>query len=162
LIGETRGLPTSMLVIGGLMLGGFLIIATSMVAAVIADDRPAMPDLDLLALPVGVDVLESHATCDASECDGVGLVLDNDLASAEALIEDVADGLRAEGWTDRACGLGDTCLRREGLGVMLAPWSMIDDTLNAPIRASLEEQGIDQQTLVYLLFHRCGDLHPCR
>jgi hypothetical protein len=162
LIDETRTLPASMLVIGVLMLGSFLIVATSMVAAVIADDRPTLPDVELLVLPDGIEVLDSHSTCDASECDGYGLVLDRPGVPTDQVIEEVAENLRGAGWTTRACGLGETCLRKDGLGVMLAPWSMIDDTLNAPIRASLEEQGIDQKNLVYLRYHRCGDLHPCR
>lgn len=162
MIDETRTLPASMLVIGVLMLGSFLIVATSMVAAVIADDRPTLPDVDLLALPAGIEVLDSHSTCDASECDGYGLVLDQPGVAADQVIEQVAESLRGDGWLTRVCGLGETCLRKDGLGVMLAPWSMIDDTLNAPIRASLEEQGIDQENLVYLRYHRCGDLHPCR
>jgi hypothetical protein len=62
LIDETRTLPASMLVIGVLMLGSFLIVATSMVAAVIADDRPTLPDVELLVLPDGIEVLDSHST----------------------------------------------------------------------------------------------------
>lgn len=161
MIGDSRTLPGSMVVIGVLMLASFMIVCTSMVAAVLADDRPSMPDLELLDLPSGVEILDFHATCDASECDGYGLILDDDGASAEELIELVAGSLRESGWATRDCGLGDICLRRDGLGVVLAPWSMVDDTLNTPIRASLEERGIDQETLVYMLYHRCGQLHPC-
>lgn len=150
-----------MLVIAVLLLGCFVMVATSMVAAVVADDRPTMPDLALLTLPAGVEVLDSHATCDASECDGYGLVLDSEAASARAVMEHVAESLRTTGWAARTCGPGEICMRRDGLGVVLAPWSMVDGTLNAPIRASLEAQGIDQETLVYLLYHRCGELHPC-
>lgn len=151
-----------MLVIGVLMLGTFLIVATSMVTAVIADDRLTLPDVSLLALPAGIEVVDSHSTCNASECDGYGLVLDHQGASAEEVIDQVAENLQGDGWVTWACGSAETCLRRDDLGVMLTPWSMIDDTLNAPIRAELEEQGIDQESLVYLLYHRCGALHPCR
>jgi len=150
-----------MLVIGLLMLAGFLAVAVSMIAAVAIDDRPPMPDMEALALPDGVAVIDSHASCDASECDGYGIVVDRSGAAAEDVIYLVESTLRSKGWWGGECPQGEVCLRRGELGVVLVPWVAVDDTVATAIRTELTAEGVDQGALVYVLYHRCGVLHPC-
>jgi hypothetical protein len=155
-----RILPVSMVVIGLILLGGFLIAATSMIAAVVAADGNGMPDLEHLALPSSVEIVDSHATCDASECDGYGVVVIGDGTRPARTIDLVQSRLRSVGWAQRDCG-DDVCMRRDGLAVVMRPWVDVPETEAIALRSALDNSGVDQDRLVYVLYHRCSDLHPC-
>ena len=156
-----RILPVSMLVIGLVLLGGFIIASTSMIAAVIASDANGMPRLEELALPSGVEIVDTHATCDANECDGYGMVVDHEASPPGRVIELIESRLRSVGWGQRDCTPGEVCMRRDDLGIVMMPWSNVPGTEAVAMRAALEERDIDQAGLVYLLYHRCSELHPC-
>jgi len=156
-----RILPVSMVVIGLILLGGFLIASTSMIAAVVAADGNGMPDLEHLPLPPGVEILDTHATCDPNECDGYGIVLSRDDTAPQRVIELVQSRLRGLGWAQRDCGGDDVCMRRDGLSVEMRPWTEVPDTEAVAVRDGLVDRRVDQEPLVYLLYHRCSDLHPC-
>ncbi|HSM02679.1 MAG TPA: hypothetical protein VK960_09630 [Acidimicrobiia bacterium] len=156
-----RIFPVSMVVIGLMLLGGFIVAATSMVAAVVASDGHSMPDLDQLALPAGAEIVDTHATCDANECDGYGMAVSREDTSPAGLIELIESRLRSIGWSVRDCGADEVCMRRDDLAVRLRPWTAVEGTEAAAMRVALAERGVDQSALVYVLFHRCGGLHPC-
>lgn len=155
-----RILPVSMVVIGLILLGGFLVASTSMIAAVVASDGNGMPDLEYLALPPGVEIVDTHATCDATECDGYGIVVGREAATAARVIDLVRSRLRAVGWAVRDCG-DDVCMRRDGLGVVIRRWTEVPETEAVAVRDGLTDRGVVQSSLVYILYHRCSDLHPC-
>jgi len=156
-----RILPVSMVVIGLVLLAGFIITATSMIAAVVATDGDGMPSLEQLALPADVEIVDSHATCDASECDGYGIVVDRPETAPGRVIELIRSRLRGVGWAHRDCGPEEVCMRRDDLGVRMRPWISVAETEAVAMRDALTDRGVDQSALVYLLFHRCGELHPC-
>ena len=156
-----RILPVSMVVIGLLLLGGFLVASTSMIAAVVAADGNGMPDLEHLPLPPGVEIVDTHATCDANECDGYGIVVGRVETRPQRVMELVQSRLRGFGWAQRDCGDGDVCMRRDGLSVEMRPWLEVPDTEAVAVRDGLTDRGVDQASLVYVLYHRCSDLHPC-
>ena len=148
-----------MVVIGLILLGGFIVASTSMIAAVVASDGNGMPDLEYLALPSGVEIVDTHATCDANECDGYGMVVGSEGTAARRVIDLVRSRLRSVGWAQRDCAA--VCMRRDGLGVVLRPWSEVPGDEAVAMRDALDDGGVDQEDLVYVLYHRCSDLHPC-
>jgi len=156
-----RILPVSMLVIGLILLGGFIVASTSMIAAVVASDGNGMPDIDQLPLPSGVDIVDTHAACDANECAGYGMVVGDEGTPPGRIIELIQSRLRSVGWGQRDCAPGEVCMRRDDLGVVMRPWSAVAKTEAVAVRSALEDRGIDQASLVYVLYHRCSDLHPC-
>jgi hypothetical protein len=150
-----------MVVIGLILLGGFIIASTSMIAAVIASDGNGMPDIDQLPLPSGVDIVDTHAACDANECAGYGMVVGREGTPPGRIIELIQSRLRSVGWGQRDCPSGEVCMRRDDLGIVMMPWSNVSETEAVAMRVALEERDIEQAALVYVLYHRCSELHPC-
>lgn len=161
MIEEARRLPASMLAIGVTMLVGFVVIAVAAVLSV-GGSQSESPELSDLALPVGVEVVDTHATCDPSVCDGVGLVVDRDGVEVPEMAQMIADHLRTEGWTENlSCDYGAVCLKHGDLRVEIRPWLDLDEMVAPTMRASLEENGVDQSRLVYVGYYRCGVLRVC-
>jgi len=160
-IREARRVSPSMLALGLALLFGFVAIAIATIVSV-GGSRSDSPELDDLALPVGVDLVDSHATCDATACDGFGLVVDRDGADLALMVETIADRLRMDDWVDRTVCEGPvTCLARGDLRVEIRSWIDLDETVAPTMRASLDEASIDQSRLVYVSYYRCGVLRPC-
>lgn len=161
MIEEARRLPPSMLALGLALLVGFVVIAVAAVASV-GGSKSDSPVLEDLALPADVVLVDSHATCDASACDGFGLVVDRDGLDVIEMAGVIADRLRMDDWVDRpVCQGSVACLKRDDLRVDIRPWLELDESVAPAMRASLTESGIDQSRLVYLSYYRCGVLRSC-
>jgi hypothetical protein len=160
-IEQARRLPTPILVLGLGLIGGFVAVIVATIISV-GTSPPESPDLEDLALPVSVQVVDSHATCDASACDGYGLVVDRDGMAVTEMATNIADRLRIDDWVDDApCDEGAVCLQRDDLRVEIRPWLDVPESVAPAMRASLTESGVDQARLVYVAYYRCGVLRSC-
>jgi len=158
---EEKHLPTAVVVLGFALLGGFIAIVVGTVLSV-AGARPETPSIEDLALPAGVDVVDSHTTCNASACDGIGIVVDRDGMGVTDMVDAIAKRLTMDGWhEDGECDAGAICLDREDLRIVIRPWLDLDEAVAPAMRDSLTEDGIDQTRLVYLGYYRCGVLRSC-
>ncbi|OFW65442.1 MAG: hypothetical protein A2Z12_00150 [Actinobacteria bacterium RBG_16_68_21] len=161
MIAEARKLPPAMLALGAAMLAGFIVIA---IAAIVSVDgsKSESPDIGDLALPSTFEIVDSHSTCDASACDGLGLVIDRDGMEVPEMAQLIVERLQMDGWIDETpCEEAVTCLKRDDLRIEVRPWLDLDEAVAPTMRASLEESGIDQSRLVYLSYYRCGVLRSC-
>jgi hypothetical protein len=158
---DERHLPMAIVVLGLALLCGFVAIVIGTILSV-AVSRPDTPDIEDLALPAGVDIVDSHTTCNASACDGIGVVVDRDGMGVADMVDVIARRLTMDGWRDDAtCDAGARCLERDDLRIVIRPWLDVDETVAPAMRDSLTEDGIDQTRLVYLGYYRCGVLRSC-
>lgn len=158
---DERRLPMAVVVLGLALLGGFLAIVIGTVLSV-TGSRPDTPEIEDLALPAGVDIVDSHTTCNASACDGVGLVVDRDGMGVADMVDTIARRLTLDGWHERSsCDEGARCLERDDLRIVIRPWLDLDEAIAPAMRDSLTEDGVDQTRLVYLGYYRCGVLRSC-
>ena len=161
MIDEAHRFHPSIVVLGLALLGGFVAIVVGTILSV-GSSKSESPELGDLALPVSVDVIDSHATCDASACDGFGLAVDRDGMDVAGMEQAIAERLRLDGWSDEsACPASVICLERDDLRVEILPWSNLDESVAPTMRDSLTESGVDQTRLVYLSYYRCGVLRAC-
>jgi len=156
-----RHLPPAIVVLGLALLGGFVAIVVGTILSV-TGSRPSTPDIEDLALPAGVEIVDSHTTCNASACDGVGLVVDRDGMGVPDMVDAIAKRLTMDGWHEEATCVTDArCLERDDLRIVIRPWLDLDETVAPAMRDSLTEDGVDQTRLVYLGYFRCGVLRSC-
>ncbi|MFH1105101.1 MAG: hypothetical protein V1757_09225 [Actinomycetota bacterium] len=161
MIRAVRRLHPSMLAVGLALFAGFVVIAIGTVISV-GKSGTETPELTDLALPAGVAIVDSHSTCDASACDGLGLVVDRDGLEVGEMRDVIAERLRMDGWTDDSlCEPLVTCLERDDLRVEIEPWVDLEESVAPAMRTSLIESGIDQTDLVYVGYYRCGVLRAC-
>ena len=158
----TRRLPT-MVVVGVVLLLGFLSIALATVVSVASDDTPEPATVAVLELSTDLEVVDAHQTCSAEACDGEGAVLVSAGRSAMTAVAMVEEDLRREGWWEHLCGDDEPCLRRNDLGVEVLPWVAVhDERATAAMRANLESMKVDQESLVYVRVFRCDIVTTCQ
>jgi hypothetical protein len=151
-----------MVVIGAMLLTGFLTIAVVTVTSLTNGGGPPPPQPTDLSLPHGVEVIASHATCRSEACDGHGLVVDWDPLVAGAAIGMLVDHFRAQDWTllDE-CAPGGRCMASDDLRVEMRPWSTVDPAVGTLMRATIEQRDLDTPDFVYIRLYRCGILEDC-
>jgi hypothetical protein len=167
LTGETepadRSTPPSMIVIGSILFGAFLVL-TALTALTVSNGKAALSPADRtdLVLPGGVDLIDDHATCGADACDGQGLVVQWYPITAPVAVDLLADHFERNGWDEgTSCGAEGRCLTKGDLRVLVKPWSAVDPGVGGVMRASFQARGLDQTGFVYLKVTRCGILEEC-
>ena len=162
MIEEARKSHPAMVVVGVVLLVGFLAIAIATVVSVVTDPIPDPARLSSLALPPGIEVIDAHQTCNAEACDGEGAVLRSDGLTAATALAAVKGQLEDTGWWEHQCPNLGPCLRWHDLGAELVPWVTVhEQSAAAAMRANLDGMEIDQSSLVYLRVFRCGVVTMC-
>jgi hypothetical protein len=160
MIDQQSPIRPTMIAIGAVFLSGLMILATATVVAVVSEDGMGPAEISALAMPSGVEIVDTHALCTADACTGEGAVLASDDREPGELIAAVESRLLRSGWASVPCAQ-DLCMRSGDLRVDSVPWAEVDDTATAPLRSHLDNIEIDQSRLAYLRFWRCGLVEPC-
>jgi len=114
-------------------------------------------------MPSGVDIVDSHATCQAEACDGTGYVIAWDPMTSHAAVSMLAEHFLERGWVGAvgSCDDGSRCLSQGDLRAEIRPWSTVDEMVGTIMRTSLRERGIDEVDLVYVSVASCSILGVC-
>ncbi|HUG75435.1 MAG TPA: hypothetical protein VMM81_07185 [Acidimicrobiia bacterium] len=152
-----------MLVITGVLVVGFIALGAATVLSVTGANGPQPPTLADLPIPTGVELVDSHTLCEADACDGAGGVFAWDPIRVEAAVGMLAEHFLGNGWIGDpgTCLEGVRCFQRGGLRSTIRPWLEVDETVGTTMRASIREQGIIEDNLVYVSVIRCGILTDC-
>ncbi len=162
MIHEARRHQPAMVVVGALLVLGFLAIAAATVLSVVGDDTPEPATMAVLPLSSDIEVIDAHQTCNAEACDGEGAVLLSAGRTASDSVALVESALRAAGWWEHRCGDDETCLRRNDLGVEIVPWvAVLDQPSTAAMAANLAGMAVEAEALVYVRVFRCNVLTAC-
>lgn len=158
-----RQTPVSMIVIGAVLLAGFLAVSGVMVLTVTnGRATPAPPDGSEVVLPAAVETIDSHAICRAEACDGTGLVVHWDPIIAHVAVDMLATHLAGQGWVDHGgCPAGSRCMAMDDLRLTVKPWMQVDPSIGAVMRSSIRDRGLDDSDFLYVKVTRCGILEGC-
>ncbi|MEX2323424.1 MAG: hypothetical protein WEA29_06595 [Acidimicrobiia bacterium] len=152
-----------MLVVTGLLVVGFIALGAATVLSVTGANGPEPPTLADVPIPTGVELVDSHALCEADACDGAGGVFAWDPIRVEAAVTMLAENFLVNGWIGDpgSCPEGVRCFQRGGLRSTIRPWLEVDETVGTAMRAAIRDQGIVEDDLVYVSVIRCGILTDC-
>jgi hypothetical protein len=152
-----------MLVITGLLVAGFIVLGAATVLSVTRANGPQPPTLADVPIPTGVELVDSHTLCEADACDGAGGVFAWDPIRVEVAVTMLAEYLLSNGWIGDpgTCPEGVRCFQHGGLRSTIRPWLEVHETVGTNMRASIREQGIVEDDLVYVSVIHCGILTEC-
>jgi hypothetical protein len=152
-----------MLVVTGFLVAGFIALGVATVLSVTRANGPQPPTLADLPIPTGVELVDSHALCQADACDGAGGVFAWDPIRVEAAVTMLGEYFLGNGWIGEpgSCPEGVRCFRQEDLRSTIRPWLEVDDSVGTTMRASIREQGIVEDDLLYVSVIRCEILTDC-
>ena len=143
-------------------MSGFMFLVGATVFAVLAGTSPTAPDFDMLALPEGIEVVDSRQICDPERgCDGYDVLVDYPGLSGNGALQMVVSALRADGWADNGPCDASACLGHENLRSHVGPWTSVDGDALPMLRNAVETKGLDPEQLVYIRYFRCGVLEEC-
>ncbi len=162
MIEEARGLPASMVTIGVVLVSLFVVLAIGTIAAVIADDTPAAPDLAEFPIVEGVQVVDSTSTCADLPCDGFGVLLMGKGLEEPVLSVRLVSFWRSDGWRSVVC-VDDSrdCLANDDLRIYVRSWDQVDSLLAPTFVEIAENRGLEAAQLLYVHYYRCGAIYPC-
>ena len=152
-----------MLVVTGLLVVGFITLGAATVISVTRANGPGPPTLADVPIPAGVELVDSHALCQAEACDGAGGVFGWSEVRVEVAVPRLAEHFFGNGWIGdpAGCPEGVRCFQQGGLRSTIRPWLEVDETVGTAMRASIRERGVVEDDLVYVSVVRCGILTDC-